>query len=109
MNKKTHWEGVYQSKKMDEVSWYQARPELSLRMIEVAKLPLDAPLIDVGGGASRLVDHLIELGYRSVLFGPGIRLVAPSKLRKCCSLIHWRSTPLHVAAWQCGPLDHRKP
>ncbi|EKD42535.1 MAG: putative methylase protein [uncultured bacterium] len=66
MDKKSHWEDVYQNKKIDEVSWYQVRPEFSLRMIEAAKLSLQDPIIDVGGGASRLVDHLIELGFKNI-------------------------------------------
>ncbi len=66
MDKKAHWEDVYQSKKIDEVSWYQARPEFSLRMIKATKLSFDDPIIDVGGGASRLVDQLTELGFRNL-------------------------------------------
>ena len=66
MDKKSHWEDVYQNKKINEVSWYQDRPKISLRMIDAAKLSFDDPIIDVGGGASRLVDHLIELGFRNL-------------------------------------------
>lgn len=66
MDRKIHWEDVYDKKNVDEVSWYQAHPELSLHMIKFAKLSLDDPIIDVGGGASKLVDHLIELGFRNI-------------------------------------------
>ncbi|MBU6199891.1 MAG: methyltransferase domain-containing protein, partial [Xanthomonadaceae bacterium] len=53
---------VYTSKAADAVSWYQAQPRISLDLIAATKLPLDAPLIDVGGGASLLVDRLLTQG-----------------------------------------------
>lgn len=63
---KEHWEKVYQSKSPEEVSWYQKKPHLSLSLIEHASLPRDAAIIDIGGGASSLVDHLCEMGYGDV-------------------------------------------
>ena len=59
-----HWNKVYADKSPLEVSWYQQAPELSLSMIARSGIALDAPLIDVGGGASTLVDHLLAKGYR---------------------------------------------
>lgn len=61
-----HWENVYATRNAHEVSWYQASPDTSLGLI--AKLGLRAidPIIDVGGGASSLVDHLIDLGYSNL-------------------------------------------
>lgn len=66
MDQKNHWENVYEKKQIDEVSWHQAHPKLSLQMIQKAKLPLEAVLIDIGAGASKLVDDLIELGYNDL-------------------------------------------
>ncbi len=66
MNKKIHWEDVYSAKRHDEVSWYQSQPELSLQMIETAKLALNDPIIDIGGGASKLVDYLVDRGYKNL-------------------------------------------
>jgi len=65
-HRKKHWESVYQSKSPHEVSWYQQDPVLSLRLIRDTGLALDAPVIDIGGGASRLVDKLCESGYSHV-------------------------------------------
>lgn len=62
-DRKEHWENVYTSKQLHEVSWYQPKPETSLCFIEKAQLPKDARIIDVGGGDSFLVDHLLDLGY----------------------------------------------
>jgi hypothetical protein len=58
-----HWARVYSTKAADSVSWYQAEPALSLEMIARAAAP-PARVIDVGGGASYLVDRLLEKGYR---------------------------------------------
>ncbi len=61
-----HWEEVYQAKGESGVSWYQDYPEISLKFIEQTGIESDAPLIDVGGGASVLVDNLLRKGYRRV-------------------------------------------
>lgn len=66
MDKKNHWEGIYQTKKVDEVSWYQLRSEQTLRLIDSAKLDPKARIIDVGGGTSSLVDCLLERGYKNL-------------------------------------------
>ncbi|HEY9198994.1 MAG TPA: class I SAM-dependent methyltransferase [Gammaproteobacteria bacterium] len=64
--RKTHWERVYHDKSPLEVSWYQSAPTLSWELIRAGGIGTDAPLIDVGGGASTLVDHLLEQGYSAV-------------------------------------------
>jgi SAM-dependent methyltransferase len=66
MDRKQHWEAVYTGKAANETSWHQANPAASLSMIEAASGGRAASLIDVGGGASLLVDHLLELGYRDL-------------------------------------------
>jgi SAM-dependent methyltransferase len=64
--RKRHWEEVYRSKPAVETSWYQAEPGTSLAMIRGAGAGPDQGLIDVGGGASLLVDHLLQLGFRDL-------------------------------------------
>lgn len=59
----THWDKVYAEKSPLEVSWRQARPDLSLALIGAAALPAGASVIDVGGGASTLADHLLDQGW----------------------------------------------
>ena len=61
-----HWDKVYRTKAEDEVSWFEAIPDTSIRLIENAQLPKTAPIIDVGGGLSRLADELIARGYVDV-------------------------------------------
>ena len=65
-NRKLHWEGVYSAKQVDQTSWHQEEPHLSLRMIENTKLDLKAAIIDVGGGSSFLVDHLLDRSYEDL-------------------------------------------
>jgi SAM-dependent methyltransferase len=66
MTDKQHWEKVYASKAVDAVSWFQPHPELSLALIWRTGSPPDAPIIDVGAGASSLVDDLLARGYQRV-------------------------------------------
>lgn len=65
-NRKLHWNTIYKSKNIDEVSWFQPTPETSLNLIAQFNLPLHAKIIDIGGGDSFLVDHLINLGYTNI-------------------------------------------
>ncbi|CAN5924723.1 class I SAM-dependent methyltransferase [soil metagenome] len=61
-----HWNDVYAQKREDEVSWFQPEAALSLDLIARCALPRDARIIDVGGGASRLVDGLLDRGFEDV-------------------------------------------
>lgn len=63
MNIAGHWERVYRTKRPDEVSWYRAHLDISLRLIEAAAPNRDAAIIDVGGGESTLVDDLFARDY----------------------------------------------
>lgn len=65
-DRKEHWEKIYNTKDFEETSWYQEKPETSLNIIESLGLSRDASIIDVGGGNSHLVDHLLKLGYKSL-------------------------------------------
>ncbi|MEW5903595.1 MAG: class I SAM-dependent methyltransferase [Pseudomonadota bacterium] len=63
MQRKQHWESVYHSKATDTVSWFQPHAELSLDLIRNTGVGKQAGIIDVGGGASTLVDDLLADGY----------------------------------------------
>ena len=64
MPSKNHWDRVYATKSPQGVSWYQPHADQSVRLIRQTGLPLSASIIDVGGGASTLVDDLLHTGYR---------------------------------------------
>ncbi|MDF0498546.1 class I SAM-dependent methyltransferase [Bradyrhizobium yuanmingense] len=65
-DRSTHWDHVYATKGEAEVSWYQDSPATSLAMIRAAGPDRDTAIIDVGSGASRLVDALLQDGYRDI-------------------------------------------
>ncbi len=66
MNKKQHWENVYNTKQFTELSWYQQVPQESLDFVKEFSLPLTASIIDIGGGDSYFVDHLLTAGYKNI-------------------------------------------
>ena len=66
IDRKAHWERIYETKASRELSWYEAYPETSLRLITNVGLDPVARIIDVGAGESLLVDQLLDLGFRNV-------------------------------------------
>ena len=66
LDAKNHWEELYHSTSPGKVSWYQENPAISLDFIEKTGLPKEAPILDVGSGASTLVDQLLLRGYRNL-------------------------------------------
>ncbi|MBF2709887.1 class I SAM-dependent methyltransferase [Flavobacterium soyangense] len=66
INRKNHWETVYETKQPNEVSWTQENPKTSLDFIRETHLGKLAKIIDIGGGDSKLVDFLLEEGYENI-------------------------------------------
>jgi SAM-dependent methyltransferase len=65
-DRKKHWENIYQTKDLKDVSWYQPTPTTSLDFLKKFNIGSTAKIIDIGGGDSFLVDHLLDLGYTDV-------------------------------------------
>lgn len=65
-SRRAHWDDIYGRKDEDAVGWFQAEPRLSLELIGRTGLPPEAGVIDIGGGASRLVDRLLERGFADI-------------------------------------------
>lgn len=87
-----HWEQVYANKAADAVSWYQPRPDTSLGFIADSGIAHDAPLIDVGGGASTLVDHLLHRGHVDVTvldISSHALAQAQARLGALAQRVHW--------------------
>ena len=63
---KEHWERIFDTDKTTAFSWFQVYPKTSIDFLELFNLPLDAKIIDIGGGDSNLVDVLIEKGYKNI-------------------------------------------
>ena len=66
LQRKKHWEIVYETKNQDEVSWTQEIPKTSLAFIHSFGLDKSAKIIDIGGGDSKLVDHLLDQGFQNI-------------------------------------------
>jgi SAM-dependent methyltransferase len=65
-SRKSHWETVYTTKGENEVSWFQENPAPSLELIDLARPTSESAIVDIGGGASRLVDSLLDRGFNRV-------------------------------------------
>ncbi len=65
-DRKKHWETIYQTKELKDVSWYQPTPVSSMEFIQQLDLPKHAAIIDVGGGDGFLVDNVLEQGYTNI-------------------------------------------
>ncbi|WP_426491690.1 class I SAM-dependent methyltransferase [Hymenobacter sp. 102] len=106
---KAHWEKIYTHKQPQELSWTQPVPATSLQFIEAFHLPREAPIIDVGGGDSRLVDYLLAAGYLNltVLDISGAALArAQQRLGEAARHVRWLETdvrafvpPTRYALW----------
>ncbi|MDA9069964.1 class I SAM-dependent methyltransferase [Algibacter sp.] len=66
LDRKKHWETVYETKNPDQVSWTQETPKTSLEFIHSFGLKKTAKIIDIGGGDSKLVDYLIDEGFENI-------------------------------------------
>jgi SAM-dependent methyltransferase len=65
-SRQAHWQSVYETKGEREVSWFQESPAPSLELIALVGAAPSTIIVDIGGGASRLVDHLLAQGYLDV-------------------------------------------
>lgn len=108
MQVKNHWEHVYETKSADSVSWFQPHAEQSLRLIHQTGLPQTASIIDVGGGASTLVDDLLNDGFRSVtvldLSGAALA-AARARLGDRAASVTWLEADITQVALPCNAYD----
>ena len=92
MRRREHWEQVYSSKPSDRLGWYKPRLQTSLEWISVLGLDRGAPIIDVGGGASTLVDDLLDHGYTAItvldLAEPALGLIK-ARLGERSTAVNW--------------------
>ena len=92
MQPKNHWEHVYSTKKTESVSWFQEHAEQSMQLIRGTGVPCSAGIIDVGGGASTLVDDLLSSGYCAVSvldLAAAALSVAKARLGERASEVQW--------------------
>jgi SAM-dependent methyltransferase len=94
-DQKMHWQKIYGSRAPTEMSWYEPVPSRSIELILATGLPRDAPIIDVGGGASTLVDHLLGEGFTDVTvldIAPAALAVAKARLGAAAEQAQWLVT-----------------
>jgi 2-polyprenyl-3-methyl-5-hydroxy-6-metoxy-1,4-benzoquinol methylase len=65
-NRRFHWNQIYETKELKDVSWFEPKPENSLHFLEQFQVSKQAKIIDIGGGDSFLVDNLLALGYQNI-------------------------------------------
>lgn len=108
MQAKEHWEKVYATKPADSVSWFQLHAEQSLRLIRETGVTPAAEIIDVGGGASTLVDDLLDSGYSSVsvldLSGAAL-LAAKKRLGARANSVKWIEANITISKLACHAFD----
>jgi len=100
-NRQDHWEHVYQTKGEREVSWFQESPAPSLELIALADATPSSAIVDIGGGASRLVDSLLAQGYRDVTvldLSSAALATARERLGRDADRVHW--IVADVTTWQ---------
>jgi len=107
MENRSHWENVYTSKDPESVSWFQSSPKISLELIDASGVDLSGSIIDIGGGASGLVDALVDRGQRFVavldIAGAGLA-VAKHRLGARGADVEW--IVANVTNWQpARPFD----
>ncbi len=92
MQSRDYWDEVYRSKPSTSVSWYQPSPEPTLKALDRLSIARTASLVDVGGGASNLVDRLIERGWPDLtvldIAAPALE-VARERLGPLAASVHW--------------------
>ena len=101
LNRQAHWQRVYKEKGENQVSWFQERPTISLELIEAAGLDRSSAIIEIGGGASRLVDVLGETGYRDLTvldISESAVSIAKMRLGERAAMVKW--IVADVTQWQ---------
>ncbi len=100
-NRHDHWQKVYTSKGENELSWFQENPAPSLECIDRAGANPASAIIDIGGGASRLVDALIERGFRAITvldLSEAALAAAKARLGDSAHGVQWLASD--VTTWQ---------
>jgi len=91
-DRRSHWDAVYRTRRPESVSWFQPSLRLSLEMIRRTGLGRDAALIDIGGGASTLIDDLLSIEYNDVTIldiSSEALLIAKARLGERARSVNW--------------------
>jgi len=99
--RQSHWERVYTSNNENEVSWFQANPATSVELIRATGATARSAIIDIGGGASRLVDVLLRAGFKSIaVLDLSHAALAAARARLAAEASHVEWIVSDVTQWQ---------
>src|SRR5687768_4897310 len=107
MDRLQHWDRVYTTKAENDVSWFEALPDVSLRLMEAAGLTPETCVLDVGGGDSRLVDVLVARGLTCLAVldvSPAALQRAQARLGDATSVPTWIASDV-TGDWSLRPMD----
>ena len=97
----SHWENVYQTKGDRDVSWFEESPRVSLDLIRATGAPTSASIIDIGGGAARLVDALLDERFEDItVLDLSEKALATSRARLGAGSAHVKWIAADVTAWE---------
>ena len=108
LKSKTHWDEVYATKAVDTVSWFQTHADDSLRFLQKTGVDLNAAIIDIGGGASTLVDDLLAQGYKNVTvldIAEQALLTTKSRLGERAAEVNWLVCDITKAEFEAHSID----
>lgn len=108
MDRAEHWDQVYRTKGPDRVSWFQAEARLSRQLIERVAPDRDARIIDIGAGASTLVDGLLDAGYRELTvldLSPAALELARLRVGAAGASVRWRAADVLEAEFAPRSFD----
>lgn len=108
MDRNAHWEQVYRTKGPDQVSWFQAEARLSRVLIERAAPERAARIIDIGAGASTLVDGLLAIGYRHITvvdLSSAALSIARQRLGTAGAGVTWQAADVLTAPFPAAAFD----
>ena len=92
ISEQQHWDNIYSTKAEVEVSWFQPYPKTSMEFVQLFNLPLNANIIDIGGGDSHFVDALLDKGYHHIwVLDISTKAIerAKQRLGQKASLVNW--------------------
>ncbi len=96
-----HWQQIYSTRQEQELTWFEETPAISLELLLTPELDKDSPVLDVGGGASRLVDALLDRGFtQPTVLDISAAALEKSKLRLGGRSSHVRWIVADIAQWE---------